>query len=76
MHISGVVVQGHQVASGRAEPSPFPAGTIELQAPMFVQLGLDLSGAFMGTINVSVEPFYFRFRKPDYTFTDVKWTDS
>jgi hypothetical protein len=76
MHISGIVVQGHQVASGSAESSPFPAGTIELQAPMFAQLGLDLSGAFMGTINVSVEPFYFRFRKPDYTFTDVKWTDS
>jgi hypothetical protein len=35
MRISGIVVQGHQVASGSAESSPFPAGTIELQAPMF-----------------------------------------
>jgi hypothetical protein len=76
MQVSGIVERGHQVASGRAESSPFPAGTIELQAPVFAQLGLDLSGAFMGTINVSIEPFCFRFLKPDYTFTDVKWTES
>ena len=30
----------------------------------------------MATINVSVEPLFFRLLKPDYTFTDVKWTDS
>jgi hypothetical protein len=76
MHVNGVVQQGHQVASGRVESSPFPAGTIELQAPIFSDMGLDLSWAFMGTVNVSIEPFCFRFVKPDYTFSDVKWTES
>jgi hypothetical protein len=76
MHVTGIVQQGHQVASGRAETSPFPAGTIELQAPIFAELGLDLSWAFMGTVNVSIEPFCFRILEPDYTFTDVKWTES
>ena len=76
LHVTGIVQQGHQVASGSAEASPFPAGTIELQAPIFGDMGLDLSWAFMGTINVSIEPFRFRFLRPDYTFTDVKWTES
>lgn len=76
LHVTGIVQQGHQVASGRAESTPFPAGTIELQAPLFAEKGLDLSWAFMGTVNVSIEPFCFRFLKPDYTFTDVKWTES
>ena len=30
----------------------------------------------MGTINVSIEPLCFRFLKPDYIFTDVKWTEA
>jgi hypothetical protein len=76
IQVTGVVKRGHQVASGRAESSPFPAGTIELQAPIFAQLGLDLSGAFMGTINVSIAPLRFRLLEPDYIFTDVKWTES
>jgi hypothetical protein len=76
LHVTGIVQQGHRVASGRAESSPFPAGTIELQAPLFADMGLDLSWAFMGTINVSIEPFRFRFVRSDYTFTNVKWTES
>ena len=76
LHVTGIVQQGHQVASGRAESSPYPAGTIELQAPLFADMGLDLSSAFMGTINVSIAPLGFRFVRPDYTFTNVKWTDS
>ena len=76
LHVGGIVQQGHQVASGRAESSPFPAGTIELQAPLFADMGLDLSWAFMGTINVSIEPFRFRFLRSDYTFANVKWTES
>jgi len=76
MQVNGIVRQGHQVASGRAEFTPFPAGTIELQAPIFAQMGLDLAGAFMGTINVSIEPLRFRLVQPDYTFSGVKWTES
>ena len=76
IRVSGVITQGHQVASGRARSSPFPAGTIELQSPIFARMGLDLSSAFMGTLNVSIEPLRFSFLQSDFTFRDVKWTES
>ncbi len=46
------VRQGHGVASGRAPDSPYPAGTIALQAPLFARHGLDLSPFFPGTLNL------------------------
>ena len=33
----GRCVAGHGVASGRAADSPYPAGTISLQAPLFAR---------------------------------------
>ncbi len=30
----------------------------------------------MGTLNVSIEPLHFKFLQSDFTFTDVKWTES
>ena len=53
---TGVVVAGHGVASGRAADSPFAAGTIELQAPHFAALGLDLSPFVMATVNLDLAP--------------------
>ncbi len=76
IRVNGVVTQGHQVASGRARSSPFSAGTIALQAPIFARTGLDLSSAFMGTLNVSIEPLCFKILQSDFTFTDVKWTET
>jgi hypothetical protein len=53
--VSGEVVPGYGVASGRSIASPYPAGTIEMQMPFFQTLGLDLRGCFAGTINLSID---------------------
>jgi len=70
------VIKGHQVASGLAKDSPFSRGTIELQAPYFRALGLDLSPYFAATINAQ-----FRCRKIDliswdYKFENVNWAEN
>lgn len=72
--VPGVIVPGHQVASGRAADSPYPKGTIEMQIPHFQARGLDLSGLFRGTLNVAIAPRVPRLIAPDFTFEQVKWS--
>ena len=71
--LQGVVVEGHQVASGRSEQTPYPKGSIELQLPHFQRCGIDLQGVFLGTINISIKPYVFKFIQAEYTFHHVKW---
>ncbi|MGB2926546.1 MAG: hypothetical protein WBB82_14695 [Limnothrix sp.] len=71
--VDGLLVQGHQIASGLAENSPYEAGTIELQQPYFEKLGLDLTPYFAGTLNLSIAPRAFSLVQPSYTFAQVKW---
>lgn len=71
--VNGVVVQGHQVASGFSGESPYPKGTIEMQIPFFTALGLDLSNFFKGTLNVSIHPKKYLVKKPEYTFRNINW---
>lgn len=71
--LSGIVKSGHLVASGKAKDSPYERGTLEMQLPFFQDLGLDLSSFFLGTINISIAPHTFKFVRPQYTFTHVKW---
>lgn len=73
--IAGTVQQGHQVASGSATDSPYPAGTIALQIPYFQALGLDLTACFPGTLNVSIAPYQFQLIQSPYRFKQVHWTD-
>ena len=40
--VTGKVVLGHGVASGRAANSPYPRGSLEMQIPCFLDRGLDL----------------------------------
>lgn len=54
--ISGKVVAGHGVASGRSRDSPYPDSTIRLQAPFFLRAGVDLSVYFPGTLNIDLAP--------------------
>lgn len=75
IRVNGIVCPGHQVASGRAEDSPYPAGTLALQMPFFQKLGLNLSNYFLGTLNVSIAPYIFQLIQPDYTFPHVKWIE-
>lgn len=74
--VSGVVVAGHGVASGRSGDPRFPGGTIALQRPHFAARGLDLSGFHPGTVNVSIAPLRWEVVRADHTFRDVRWTDT
>jgi len=71
--LTGIVKPGHQVASGRGVNSPYERETLEMQLPYFRDLGLDLSGFYLGTLNVSIAPQTFEFKAPKYTFPQVKW---
>ena len=71
--LNGIVKPGHRVASGQAENSPYERGTLEMQLPYFRDLGLDLSNYYLGTLNVSIAPYTFEMRSPQYTFPQVKW---
>ncbi|NJM96713.1 MAG: hypothetical protein HC800_05530 [Phormidesmis sp. RL_2_1] len=73
MTFRGTVVAGHQVASGQATASPYPHGTIEMQAPHFLALGIDLSPFYSGTLNVSIAPHDFDLIAQQ-TLHDVKWS--
>ena len=72
-HLTGILVQGHQVAS---RPSTaYPYSSLEKQKPYFKELGLDLSPYFNGTLNISIAPLEFEMTKPEFTFPLVEWTD-
>jgi len=73
MLINGIVVSGHGVASGYAGDPRFPGGTLALQLPIFRQLGLDLEGLHLGTLNVSVAPLLPQPQRALSTFRDIKW---
>ena len=75
-----VLLEGHGVASGQAlnagqlKTSPYPKGTIAMQAPFFAALGLDLSLFWPGTLNLSFSPAELQLKNPDYLFRDLEWT--
>ena len=71
--LTGIVKPGYQVASGQAVDSPYERGTLEMQRPYFCDLGLDLSGFYLGTINISIAPHTFELIAPKHTFPHVKW---
>lgn len=71
--VSGTVIKGHGVASGRAGDSRFPGGTIAMQIPYFKALGLDLSSFHPGTANVDCAPWAFRPGPDALLFERVKW---
>ncbi|MEN9542293.1 MAG: hypothetical protein RLZZ459_2384 [Cyanobacteriota bacterium] len=69
------LVAGHGVASGRAADSPYPAGTISLQTPHFLRLGLDLSPYQPATLNLEFGPGAWLLRQPDHCMPQLCWTD-
>jgi CTP-dependent riboflavin kinase len=73
IHLTGILVQGHRVAS---RPSNnYPYSSLEKQKPYFKDLGLDLYSYFNGTLNISIAPREFEMIKPEFTFELVEWTD-
>ncbi|NJN03024.1 MAG: hypothetical protein HC873_00585 [Leptolyngbyaceae cyanobacterium SL_1_1] len=75
LEIEGVVVAGHRVASGTATNSPYPAGTIAMQTPVFQELGLDISGYYPATLNIAIAPYRFALKTPAYQFAQLRWTE-
>ena len=71
----GCCVAGHGVASGRAADSPYPAGTISLQAPLFARHGVDLSPYQPATLNLDFSPGEWRLRQPDHLVEQLLWSD-
>ena len=71
--VSGIVIQGHRVASAPSEIYPY--GSLVKQIPNFKILGLDLTGYHPGTINISIIPKSWRMVEADYTFQNVAWTN-
>lgn len=74
--IRGTVKEGYGVASGLSRNSPYPTGSIIMQIPHLRKLGLDLSGFYPATINVSIYPNKLRQNYPEYTFKNVKWSEN
>ena len=72
--IQGEIQQGHGVASGKNAETPYPNGTIAMQAPFFKNLGLDLFNFWPGTINISFKPLEVVLSSPDFTFEKMCWT--
>jgi hypothetical protein len=71
--LSGIVVEGHRVASGPSKDYPY--GSLERQKPFFKTGGLDLDRFFAGTLNISIAPLRFKIINPAYTFRRIAWTD-
>jgi hypothetical protein len=71
--ISACIARGHQVASGTNGNPKFPGGTLQMQAPFFRSLGLDLSVYHLGTLNVNISPSRYRVVAPRLTLPQVKW---
>jgi CTP-dependent riboflavin kinase len=72
--IEATVVRGHGVASGQGR-TPYPAGSIAIQKPYFARLGLDLSGLYEGTLNLSIAPQRWRLLRATWTIPRLQWTD-
>ncbi|GEP43663.1 hypothetical protein [Brevifollis gellanilyticus] len=44
-----------------------------MQLPFFLERGLDLSGFYLGTLNVSIAPMRYRVGEARHTPREVKW---
>lgn len=73
--VQGRVARGHRVASGEAPDSIYPAGTIRLQLPFFLERGIDLRGYHPATINLDIAPLRFRLLRADMRVEQLAWTD-
>jgi hypothetical protein len=71
--VRGNLRKGYGVASGPSQEYPY--GSLQRQVPIFKSRGLDLTGCFLGTLNIDIRPLAFELVKPEFTFRDVSWTE-
>lgn len=69
------LMRGYGVASGQASDSPYPAGTITLQAPLLAAHGIDLSPYYPGTLNLGFCDTRWQLSRPDARVDQLRWTD-
>jgi len=74
MSVTGKVISGYGVASGKGKDDRYPNGTLKLQIPFFKEKGLDLSDFFIGTINIDISPYQFTVKKYKYYFKEINWS--
>ena len=72
--VTGVVVEGHGVASGRSKTSPYKGGSLAIQRPYFEERGIPLSNYFLGTINVDISPMAMELIAWDHEARQIQWT--
>ena len=73
--VTGIVVQGHGVASGRSKTSPYKGGSLIRQLPHFDKHDIPLGDYFLGTINVDISPRSMELINWDYEARQTAWTD-
>ena len=73
--VTGIVVQGHGVASGRSTTSPYKGGSLIRQLPHFDKYDIPLGDYFLGTINVDISPRSMELINWDYEAKQIAWTD-
>ena len=71
--VKGILAKGYGVASGPS--ADYPYGALERQVPIFKERGLDLTGCYLGTLNIDIRPLGYQPVNPEFTFRDVRWTD-
>ena len=75
IHVTGIVVEGHGVASGRSKKSPYTGGSLIRQLPHFEKLNIPLHNYFLGTINIDISPQSMELIAWDYEARQTAWTD-
>ena len=75
IQVTGTVVKGHGVASGRSASSPYKGGSLIRQRPYFEAHHIPLSDYFLGTINVDISPRSMELIAWDYEARQTAWTD-
>jgi len=73
--ICATITPGHKIASGTAEDSPYPAGSISMQLPFFKAQGIDLSDYYLATLNLSIAPHKFKILVPKITVRNLHWAE-
>ena len=74
LKVTGIVVKGHQAASGMAKNPLYPEGTLVPQFPFFNRLGIPLKSFFPGTINIDISPKLFSMHGWDYEARQINWS--
>jgi len=73
--VNATVKEGHKIASGTAENSPYPDGSIAMQAPYFKKHGIDISTYHLATLNLSIAPQKFKILAPEFTIKTLHWAE-